>query len=518
MALANFIDRAATAASQVLADFHLCDFKAALEKQVVAMAFDSQAASCAEGQATLDLTVRLLARLYPVLAILPLDMAASSQAQALERLAKSINPKISIRRSGKYATVCVAAGAVHPSLRCPTFFMGSQGWAAKLSRTDPVGSGSSLLPYGAGAASCFAAANVFRTIFASQLTGAELDENIDLSLCTYNKSNAGDSSPLNFPVDLGETHLVGLGAIGHGSLWALARQSGLSGRLHVVDHEAIELSNLQRYVLAGQAEVGLSKAALATNALRSTALEVEAHPMKWAEYVARWGDWVFDRVGVALDTAADRLAVQGALPRWIANAWTQEQDLGISRHGFDDGQACLCCMYMPTGKSKDEHQLVAEELGMPEAHEEVKMLLQTNTGVPNEFVARVATAMAVPFEPLAAFVGQPLRSFYQEVICGGLVFQLSDGSRLVRTVVPMAFQSALAGIMLAADLVKHSAGFPMSPITSTRVNLLRPLGSHLHDPKAKDTSGRCICSDEDFIAAYRLKYGCAVGQLNNGSA
>ncbi|MER8573051.1 ThiF family adenylyltransferase [Mesorhizobium sp. M1409] len=323
-------------------------------------------------------------------------------------------------------------------------------------------------------------------------------------MCTYNK--------------IGETHLIGLGAIGHGSLWALARQSGLSGRLHVVDHEAIELSNLQRYVLAGQAEVGLSKAALATHALRSTALEVEAHPMKWAEYVARRGDWVFERVGVALDTAADRLAVQGALPRWIANAWTQEQDLGISRHGFDDGQACLCCMYMPTGKSKDEHQLVAEELGMPEAHEEVKALLQTNTGVPNEFVARVATAMAVPFEPLAAFVGQPLRSFYQQVICGGLVFQLSDGSRLVRTVVPMAFQSALAGIMLAADLVKHSAGFPMSPTTSTRVNLLRALGSHLHDPKAKDSSGRCICSDEDFVAAYRLKYGCAVEQLSNGSA
>ncbi|MER9642186.1 ThiF family adenylyltransferase [Mesorhizobium sp. M0239] len=112
------------------------------------------------------------------------------------------------------------------------------------------------MAYGAGAASCFAAANVFRTVFASQLTGAELDENIDLCLYTYNKSNAGDSSPLDFSVDLGETHLVGLGAMGHSSLWALARQSGLSGRLHVVDHEAIELSNLQRYVLAGQAEVG----------------------------------------------------------------------------------------------------------------------------------------------------------------------------------------------------------------------------------------------------------------------
>lgn len=518
MALANFIDRAATAASQVLADFHLADFKAALEKQVVAVAFDSQAASCAEGQATLDLAVRLLARLYPVLAILPLDSAASSQAQALERLAKSINPKIGIRRSGKSATVCVVAGVTPPTLRCPIFFMGSEGWAAKLSRNGPVGSGSSLLPYGAGAASCFGAANVFRTIFAAQLTGADLDEDIDLSLYSFNKTKAGDAGPIGLPIDLGETHLVGLGAIGHGSLWALARQSGLSGRLHVIDHEAIELSNLQRYILAGQAEIGMSKAVLATTALRTTVLEVQAHPLKWAEYVARRGDWVFDRVGVALDTAADRLAVQGALPRWIANAWTQEHDLGVSRHGFDGGQACLCCMYMPSGKSKDEHQLIAEELGMPEAHEEVKTLLQINAGVSKDFVARVATAMAVPIEPLAPFVGQPLRSFYQQAICGGLVFKLSNGSRLVRTVVPMAFQSALAGIMLAAELVKHSAGFPMSRTTSTRMNLLRPLGSHLHDPKAKDSSGRCICSDDDFIAAYRRKYGKSVEQLSDVSA
>ncbi|TKB23044.1 MAG: hypothetical protein E5V67_34520, partial [Mesorhizobium sp.] len=92
------------------------------------------------------------------------------------------------------------------------------------------------------------------------LTGAELDETIDLSLYSYDNTKAGEAGPIDFPVDLGETHLVGLGAIGHGSLWTLARQPGLSGRLHVIDHETIELSNLQRYALAGQAEIGMSKA------------------------------------------------------------------------------------------------------------------------------------------------------------------------------------------------------------------------------------------------------------------
>ncbi|MGX9182209.1 E2 ligase fold family C protein [Mesorhizobium sp. BHbdii] len=506
MALANFIDRAATAASQVLADFHLREFRAALERQVVAVAFDGQAASCAEGRATLDLTVRLLARLYPVMAVLPLESAGNSQANVLERLAKAINPEIGILRSGKTATVCVVAGAADPSLGCPTFFMGSDGWTAKLSRSGPVRSGSTSLPYGAGAASCFAAANVFRTVFAPQLTCADLDEVIDLSLYTYGKSNGGDPGSFDYPVDLGESHLVGLGAIGQGSLWALARQSGLSGHLHVIDHEAIDLSNLQRYVLACQSDVGTPKTVAAMKALASAGLKVEAQALKWADYVSRRGDWRLDRVVVALDSAADRLAVQGALPRWVANAWTQEHDLGVSRHSFDDGRPCLCCMYMPTGKTRDEHEIIAEELGVPEAQLDVKTLLQTGAGVPKDFVVRVATAMGVPFEPLAQFIGQPLRSFYQEAICGGLIFHLSDGSRRVRIVVPMAFQSALAGIMLAAELVRHAAGFPAWPTTSTRLNLLRSLGTHLHDPKAKDASGRCICCDQDFIDVYRRKY------------
>ncbi|CDX14896.1 hypothetical protein MPLB_1490085 [Mesorhizobium sp. ORS 3324] len=51
----------------------------------------------------------------------------------------------------------------------------------------------------------------------------------------------------------------------------------------MIDHEAVDLSNLQRYVLAGQADVGMSKAALASAALRSTELDVEAHPVKWAD-------------------------------------------------------------------------------------------------------------------------------------------------------------------------------------------------------------------------------------------
>ncbi len=505
MALPEYFDRAATAASQVLANFHLDAFKDVLQRHMVGVALDAAAARSPEALATLDLCVRLLARLYPALAVLPLDDEAGPAAQALVRLAEAVNPLIDIERTARPVTVCIAVGATRPSCSGPIMFVGSDGWSARLSRQSPVGSGATDNPFGAGAAACLAAANVFRTVFAGQLPGGEPDEAVDLSMLTYEPGGPSAGFCIE-SVDLGEAHLVGLGAIGNGAVWALSRTRGLRGTLHLVDHEAIEATNLQRYVMAMQSHLDVSKVELAASMLSGSGLTVRPHDRRWDAYVTGRGDWSFERVAVALDTAADRLAVQGSLPRWIVNAWTQEIDLGVSRHAFADGKACLACLYMPQDQGKSEDLQVAEELGMPEAQIEVRTLLQTHAPVDAHFVARVAHALAIPAEPLMPFAGQPLRNFHQGAICGGLAFRLSGGAKAGRAVVPMAFQSAMAGIMLAADLVKHAVGALHAPTTSTRINLLRPLGRYLHDPKARDASGRCICSDPDFIEAYHRKY------------
>jgi hypothetical protein len=78
----------------------------------------------------------------------------------------------------------------------------------------------------------------------------------------------------------------------------------------------------------------------------------------------------------------------------------------------------------------------------------------------------------------------------------------------------MAFQSALAGIMLAAEAVIDAAHLRSKTIpVRTEINLLRALGGTLSTPEAKHPSGRCICEDPDFIAAYTSKY-----DLPSGSA
>lgn len=71
----------------------------------------------------------------------------------------------------------------------------------------------------------------------------------------------------------------------------------------------------------------------------------------------------------------------------------------------------------------------------------------------------------------------------------------------------MAFQSALAGILLAAEIVISAGGLRSEPIpVSTRLDLLRPLPSEISVPVAKDGSGRCICTDDDYIEIYNRKY------------
>jgi hypothetical protein len=71
----------------------------------------------------------------------------------------------------------------------------------------------------------------------------------------------------------------------------------------------------------------------------------------------------------------------------------------------------------------------------------------------------------------------------------------------------MAFQSALAGIMLAAEIVKFAGGArPAENAVSTKIDLLRSLGGILSQPEAKHPSGRCLCQDGDYLRAYKEKY------------
>jgi len=453
----------------------------------------------------LELLVDMTSRLYPRIRISGQGTASRATLKTLRMRAKAINPEIEFLDEASAVSVRVVVGSPVIPGDEPRIFAGSDGWIARLSSRAPVSTGRSRNPFGAGAAACFALANVFRLLFAAELSHPRCDTDIELSVLNMQQGKAGENPRLGSR-DLGETHLVGVGAIGNAAVWALSKLQN-KGTLHLVDHEAIELSNLQRYVSTTQATIGVPKVRQASKSLAGTGFKVIEHPMRWAEYVKGRADFKLDRVAVALDNVPDRLEVQGSLPRRVLNSWTQPGDLGVSRHSFLGHQACMACLYLPTGKQPDLDELVAQSLGLVPHRMMVRQLLYSNAPIGRAVLQLIAQAKSVPLDSLAPFEGKPLRVFYQNAICGGIVLSAGDNPGTRGSEVPMSFQSALAGVLLAAEVVADATGlrhesFPVA----TRVNLLAPLSEHLTFEERKRSGNRCICQDDDYVAAYRAKY------------
>jgi hypothetical protein len=124
------------------------------------------------------------------------------------------------------------------------------------------------------------------------------------------------------------------------------------------------------------------------------------------------------------------------------------------------------------------------------------------------FVREIAANVGTDAEALLPFAHLPLRAFRQKAICGNAILRAADGAG-PELEVPMAFQSALAGVMLAAEIVASTPGVRISqPATRSVIDLTRTLPRRVTFPMLKRAPGlvRCICQDPDYLDVYRAKY------------
>lgn len=354
-------------------------------------------------------------------------------------------------------------------------------------------------PFGAGAAACLAAANLFRGVF--RAGSGLLDAEAVFSVLDA-KARASPARALSG--SLGAIVLVGVGAIGNAAAWALSR-TPMPGLVHLVDHEVIDLGNLQRYGLAERTDETKSKVSVIGRYFLGP-VSAQQHVERFEDFVASRG-YSWARMLLALDSARDRRAAQASLPQWIANAWTQPGDLGVSSHDFLDG-ACVSCLYLPDQRVRNEDEIIAASFGVPDRLVQVRTLLYTGEGVPAELLHAIASALGLPVERLMAFEGRPVRTLYTEGFCGGAVIPLGEAGTPRQDVhVPLAHQSALAGILLAAAAVCDALGLSPRGTHIARVDLMRPLSEYTLQPAAKNPRGMCICQDQDYRDAYKRKYG-----------
>lgn len=392
-----------------------------------------------------ELLVNLLARLYPVLSISGNDIACKN----ISEVAQAINPNIEIRYSEKGVRVTACVG--EDTTKDDNFSVSASGWLAQVGKSFKYKTGCPLNPYSAGAAAALAAWRIFQTIFNQKMPSGLLLPDISFSILDYG-TNSGSSDPLP-AINLGEVAVAGLGAVGNPALWAWAKHMGLTGELHIIDPENIELSNLQRYCLPFHKDVGMGKVQLAERELLNSKLSYRLWPCSLEDFAENYsGITKLPSICVSVDNVESRRTAQALLPRLVINGWTSDNGLGASWHRFLRNSACLGCLYHPKGVSLSQTELAAQALGMP--HDQLSMLWVTEKPLEADLIKTIETHLGLSEGQLADWTGKRVHDVYSGVICGQVSLDLSAIGRVAT--VPLAHQSVLAGILMAAELVKRS--------------------------------------------------------------
>jgi hypothetical protein len=352
VSVAPFFDRVVTAIGR-----HLTIQRSDLEARLAGVAPGIECSEQGTAAAwTNELLANMLARLYPRIVI----FGDRRTADTCRALACSINPNIELAERPGDASLVVSTVATTTS--ATTLAVGSRGWSAFLAGDAPPASGAPDNVFAAAVAAALGARESFRRL----VVQADSPERpVQLNLLTL-KTGPPDAHADSAPVitDLGHTLIAGVGAVGDAALWCLRRHKDVSGTVYVIDPEEIELSNLQRYVLARISDCDLPKTELTKRELEGTRLRV-------CELEGRLGDVrvpeEIENILVSVDNVEGRRIAQSLLPRLVINGSTSDTGCGVSWHDFARGGGCLCCVYHPPGPLPSEIELIAKAVGLPPA-------------------------------------------------------------------------------------------------------------------------------------------------------
>lgn len=440
-----------------------------------------------------ELTANLLARLYPRIAI----TGPQRQVLALRKIASKINPEIEfVEDAPGSTTICIGKASVDGAI-----YPNASGWVARVNHS-PSQHGGPSNPYSAGAAAALACAELFRRIFLK----SPQEQDVSLSLLRFDNVTGANLDLKD--EDIGEVLFVGVGAVGNAALWALSRDTQTRGRLWLVDGEEVTLSNLQRYALTSYADVGRSKVLLGKAALSRSSLAVEPIQLTLEQFIEAQGAIDIPVLVVSVDNVDGRRSAQALLPRLVVNGWTGDQALGASWHVLSRDTACLACLYHPHRQGASATEQAAKALGLP--HDRVALLWVTHQPLSDEDIHTAAETLGVKDEVLEPWKGKSLGDLYTDVVCGAVPLDVT-GVGKVETV-PLAHQSALAGILMAAELLKRTqpelAALSQSEALISWDDVLRAPPTVWGKPRAREKG--CICGDSDYQSVYRRKWGVLI--------
>jgi hypothetical protein len=315
------------------------------------------------------------------------------------------------------------------------------------------------------------------------------------SLWDYSQS-ATPGAPLT-AAGLGTHIWAGAGGVASAAGWTIATAAAcgtsITGTGIVADDDVIddEATNLNRHLTAGMDDLGIPKADLLASLLRQAGMATTAIPVRWENLSESQRPTKLAVVSVDDDSV--RRDIQFDLPQVIVNAGTGDHgEYQVSRHNFITG-AGLCCIARGDKLFDSPEQALAARLGVPLL--DLAPYLHGGRPLPQTLFANSALTETERKE----LVGVRGRDLLQH-FCGHLTPE--DQGPAVSA--PMI--SAAAGVLLAAELVKHSAPtrVALRHGQAALANIL--LGPHARWAAAREKYPGCPCTDPVYRDSYLQKW------------
>lgn len=296
-----------------------------------------------------------------------------------------------------------------------------------------------------------------------------------------------------------EAALVGAGSVGGAAVHTLKYLPTLEGRLTVIDPQALDPDNPDRALLATAAAAAerTAKVDVVRGALAHHGIAVD--PAR--KDVTRWHAEQLPRTAlplvlIAVDGIRARRAIQDCLPHHLINAACSADEVQVSGHVTGDGP-CACCLHMPevTDRQLVRKKMIAAATGLIE--EMVSQMVTLGIPLEQQHLQHIERTQALPPGSLAQYLGRPLLDVWNERLVYGGTLVRAGGA--MRGIVANAFVTALAGVLLAAEALKHDNAIEgqklLGPASDTQYRespYAGPLHGALDNPPRWPTA-ECLC-------------------------
>jgi len=303
---------------------------------------------------------------------------------------------------------------------------------------------------------------------------------------------------LNKPINLGKAYMAGAGAVGNALLWSF-RYLDVHGELHICDDDSVGSGNLNRQLFFDKKNIGKYKAEQLALKAQSHMTNLKLIPrISLLQNLDEAGNsfWL-KRLISAVDSRRARRTLQGEFPLEIFDASTTDiTEIVTHYHKQPTDTACMACVYSEDDGERSHEMNIAESLGVD--INEVKKERITHE-------MAVVISKRFPDENIDSLVieGEAYDSLYKALCGQGKLKSVEDG----QTLAPFCFVSALAGVMLAIELVKRLA----DDKTIHSYNLWKISAWHPPYSKMKKTlkrKGNCpACSSQAIQKLIKSKWG-----------